>query len=166
MERTKTYQLCQWEAEDKVQRTDFNEDNAKLEKALAELESDKAEQTALTALAGQVTALEKGQLVYKCDSYTGTGETYTVPNRLEFDFKPLLVIVADSVSMAYGGWPWIRGMESGCSNHPDSGSLSYIRLTWEDRAVQWVNWLDHYGPERQLNIESRVYHYLALGVAE
>ena len=38
MNRTTNYKLCQWEAEDKVQRTDFNEDNAKLDGALAAVE--------------------------------------------------------------------------------------------------------------------------------
>lgn len=32
---TEHYGLCQWEATDQVLRTDFNEDNAKLEEVLA-----------------------------------------------------------------------------------------------------------------------------------
>ena len=36
---TTNYQLCQWEATDKVLRTDFNEDNAKIDAALAGLEA-------------------------------------------------------------------------------------------------------------------------------
>ena len=36
---TTNYQLCQWQADDQVKRTDFNEDNAKLEAALADLEA-------------------------------------------------------------------------------------------------------------------------------
>ena len=34
MNRTTNYKLCQWEAEDKVRRTDFNEDNAKIDAAI------------------------------------------------------------------------------------------------------------------------------------
>ena len=34
---TTNYQLCQWEATDKVLRTDFNEDNAKIDAALSAL---------------------------------------------------------------------------------------------------------------------------------
>ena len=34
MNRTQNYNLCQWEAADKVQRTDFNEDNRKIEAAI------------------------------------------------------------------------------------------------------------------------------------
>ena len=35
MTKTERYQLNQWEASDQVRRTDFNEDNAKIEQALA-----------------------------------------------------------------------------------------------------------------------------------
>ena len=34
---TRNYDLCQWEASDKVLRTDFNADNAKIDAALAQL---------------------------------------------------------------------------------------------------------------------------------
>ena len=40
---TTNYDLCQWEATDQVLRTDFNEDNAKLEAALSSLEERVAE---------------------------------------------------------------------------------------------------------------------------
>ena len=35
MTKTEHYQLNQWDAADQVKRTDFNEDNAKIEEALA-----------------------------------------------------------------------------------------------------------------------------------
>ena len=35
MNRTNNYNLCQWEETDRVQRTDFNEDNVKIDAALA-----------------------------------------------------------------------------------------------------------------------------------
>lgn len=38
---TEKYELCQWEETDAVLRTDFNEDNAKIEAALAGLEKIK-----------------------------------------------------------------------------------------------------------------------------
>ena len=36
---TANYNLCQWEATDQVQRTDFNADNAKIDAALSALDS-------------------------------------------------------------------------------------------------------------------------------
>lgn len=38
---TENYGLCQWEATDAVLRTDFNEDNAKIDAELARLEKEK-----------------------------------------------------------------------------------------------------------------------------
>ena len=49
--KTQHYQLNQWEAEDKVLRTEFNEDNQKIDQALQE----KADQEALTALQSLVS---------------------------------------------------------------------------------------------------------------
>ena len=51
---TTNYQLNQWEPPDAVQRVDFNTDNAKLDAALAALDSGKADQTALTSLSNTV----------------------------------------------------------------------------------------------------------------
>ena len=42
MNRTTNYKLCQWEADDKIQRTDFNADNAKIDAALSGLARSKA----------------------------------------------------------------------------------------------------------------------------
>ena len=43
MNRTNNYNLCQWEADDKIQRVDFNGDNAKIDGALAGLARSKAD---------------------------------------------------------------------------------------------------------------------------
>ena len=49
--KTQHYHLNQWEAEDAVLRTEFNEDNQKIDQALQE----KADQEALTALQSLVS---------------------------------------------------------------------------------------------------------------
>ena len=57
---TTNYQLCQWQADDQVKRTDFNEDNAKIDAALNDLSgglAEKADQAALDALAVGRTTL-------------------------------------------------------------------------------------------------------------
>ena len=51
---TTNYNLCQWQPTDQVQRADFNADNAKIDAALAALDSGKADQTALTSLSNTV----------------------------------------------------------------------------------------------------------------
>lgn len=54
---TEHFSLNQWLPDDQVKRTDFNEDNAKLDAALNDLSgglAEKADQTALDALAAEV----------------------------------------------------------------------------------------------------------------
>ena len=179
MERTENYQLCLWDPEDKVLRTDFNEDNEKIEQALkkkaeqsaldtlAGQVDEKAEQSALEVLTGQVTALEQGRLRYKFDSYTGTG-TWGSGNatKLEFDFKPLMVIVVHPSNEAYGGCPWLYGMRYGRSVLHSSGGVSDVRLTWTERSVQWVPDYSQSTAATQLNDSGVQYQYFALGIAE
>ena len=57
---TRNYNLCQWAAEDKVLRTEFNADNAKIDAALAGKASQSAISSLQTALAGKadVSALD------------------------------------------------------------------------------------------------------------
>ena len=54
MNKTEKYQLNQWEKTDRIMMEDFNEDNAKLEAALADLEDRKCNKTTLTALSSVV----------------------------------------------------------------------------------------------------------------
>jgi len=51
---TEHYGLSQWEASDKVERTDFNADNAAVDGALHALAQSKAETAALSQLSGLV----------------------------------------------------------------------------------------------------------------
>ena len=85
MNRTTNYNLCQFEAGDQVQRTDFNEDNAKIDAAIAaeasarqsgdsslssrisslsSTVSGKASQSALNTVKNQVAKLGNCQLHY------------------------------------------------------------------------------------------------------
>lgn len=54
MNKTEKYQLNQWEKTDRIMMEDFNEDNAKLEAALSDLEDRKCNKTTLTALSSVV----------------------------------------------------------------------------------------------------------------
>ena len=96
MNRTANYNLCQFEAGDQVQRTDFNEDNAKIDAAIAaeasarqsgdsslsgqlsslsSTVSGKASQSSLNTLKNQVAKLGNCQI--HCFTYTGTGSSGT-----------------------------------------------------------------------------------------
>ena len=85
---TSSYQLCQWEASDKVLRTDFNGDNAKIDAALA---AHDGELDALTAaLAGKADASALPQFV--TGNYVGTGEEdFTAHYNL--GFRPKMVVL-------------------------------------------------------------------------
>lgn len=79
MNHTTNYNLSQWEATDKVQRVDFNADNAKIDAAIKAvdirvdgLSGSKADQTAQTALQNRVAAAEAANLWVKLADVTTT----------------------------------------------------------------------------------------------
>ncbi len=99
MNRTNNYNLCQWEETDRVQRTDFNEDNAKVDAAVKAvdrrvdgLEGSKANVSALNALVSRVTALEQPR--FYIGSYVGNGaDTRTV----SLPWSPVLLLLPGRV---------------------------------------------------------------------
>ena len=56
---TEKYELNRWLPTDPVIRTDFNEDNAKIEAALAQLETEKASLETLLVVATEVGNVKK-----------------------------------------------------------------------------------------------------------
>ena len=52
MQQTSHYQLNQWDAEDRIQREDFNSDNAKVDAVLAEQAADLSAQAVKLAKCG------------------------------------------------------------------------------------------------------------------
>ena len=92
MNRTNNYNLCQWEETDRVQRTDFNEDNAKIDAAVKAvdrrvdgLEASKADKTALAAVEGKISRIVTG-------TYAGTGGSSGV-RRISLPGRPKLVLI-------------------------------------------------------------------------
>ncbi len=109
---TEHFSLNQWQADDQVLRTDFNEDNAKIDSALKDLaaaQAEKADQTALDALAAEVakkattaalealsnTLTSMPRLV--TGTYTGNGEESRLIS-LGFQPKALLVMTDEGYS--------------------------------------------------------------------
>ena len=82
--QTEHYGLNQWEAEDPFVRTEFNEDNRKIDKALAE----KTEQSDFLALT-EVVAL-KGRLAI--GTYAGNGAASRV---ISVGFTPKVVVLTE-----------------------------------------------------------------------
>ena len=57
---TANYGLCQWEPEDNFLREEFNQDNAKIDAALAELESGKADSNSVNSSLEEVNSRFEG----------------------------------------------------------------------------------------------------------
>ena len=82
MNHTQNYQLNQWEPGDKVQRADFNADNAKIDETL----KDHADQLAL-----------KGNCNYHFMFRKGTGEFgESHPTQVKIEKQPKFAIIIDS----------------------------------------------------------------------
>ncbi len=95
---TENFGLCQWEATDQVLRTDFNEDNQKIDRALEE------DAVAITALTSQLA--QKGNCRIEMRSYVGNGQYgQTTPNHLTFSSTPaaLLITGNKAICLARGG---------------------------------------------------------------
>lgn len=93
---TTNYQLCQWQADDQVKRTDFNGDNAKIDAALNDLSGGLAEKATTAAL----EALSKKLASMPClvtGTYTGDGTDSRLIS-LGFQPKALLVMIEEGYS--------------------------------------------------------------------
>ena len=99
--KTSNYQLNQWEAEDDFLRTDFNEDNAKIDAALGEL----AQRTG-----------------YVLTTYQGNGDS----NHVDLGFWPtLMIVIGGGYSAIVFGWPsQNKGISLRSGENPGVGWLS------------------------------------------
>ena len=140
---TEHYQLSQWQPQDRVLRTEFNQDNARLD-------------SALNQLAGQTLHVAAG--VYTGTGLHGSGQ----PNTLTFEFAPMLVIiVADHTSLLKTGTVLVTGQtrSPGIGTAYSSGSCLDLTVTWSGNSVSWYAGDE----ERQLNEAEVPYRYFALG---
>lgn len=138
--KTEHYQLNQWEAEDSFLRTDFNEDNAKIDAALA-------------AATGALPKIATG-------SYTGNGKYGSAnPKSIEIGFAAkLVVIIRDDHNINFSGL-FLRPCSYGVGRF-DSGTAQ--ALTWTNTGVTWHNSSASSG-ESQLNTNGVVYRWWAIG---
>ena len=82
LRQTTNYQLCQWDGEDRILRTDFNADNAKIDAAIA----DNA-----AAIAAEAEARAAGDFRVKLlDKTTASQQPNVSVNLSSIDFSPYL----------------------------------------------------------------------------
>ena len=170
---TTNYQLNQWEGTDKVLRTEFNADNAKIDAALkANADAIAAEAAAREAAvsaeaeARQAADAGFGNCKVAYGTYTGTG-TYGAQHRntLTFPFEPKLVIVQSAYSAATDGTSsstnnkammvLVRPVASYVFVNGDFSSS----ITWSGNTVSWQGVNESF----QLNQSGTPYVYVAFG---
>lgn len=146
MNTTGNYNLNQWDGSDRILRTDFNADNAKVDTAL------KTNADGIAALAEQLAG--KGNCQIYVTTYTGNG-TYgeNGARTLTFPHRPLVVFVAESFDnatmVAVYGTPTVYSRASGAA---------WSKATWGDRTFKWYS--DN--AEAQMNEKDEVYNVVAL----
>ena len=162
---TEHYDLCQWEATDQVQRTDFNADNAKIDAALDALAgqvAEKADGDDLAALSETVAEVSAG--MGNCDmellTYTGTGAMgQSSPTRITFSALPdAFLVVGDlAILLGRGG---VKEAILACKDVTYSESfVSSSSLTWTGTQMSLYNSVD---ARYQMNSENKVYWVLGL----
>ena len=164
--KTQHYQLNQWEAEDKVLRTEFNEDNQKIDQALQE----KADQEALTALQSLVsqkadsTDLEemRSNLVQiAAGAYTGDGAASRL---ISLPFSPKAVYLCDKRGRTYASGANLAAYYYGglavTGNPATAGETALVTLEAGGFRVVHKSSNGNYYASNEKNT---VFHYLSLG---
>ena len=159
---TEHYELSQWLSTDQVLRTDFNEDNVKVDAALADLAdevSSKADTEALLQLQVTIPKLVVG-------TYVGNGEEgYSYPCTLDFTGTlgrpPQLVLVRTNIDPdRTKSLTLIQGAAvANCYNSSELISNADNTLFWNGNAVSWYG----HSASAQMNEEGVLYRYFAIG---
>ena len=162
---TEHYDLCQWEPTDAVQRVEFNQDNAKLDAALAELETAKQRLDRAAAnlayYTGRLTAREMleqqrhpSQRGIHCDLFlSSTGRTFTGGVSLQNNTLVLsgtnqtgsMTTVSSSITKS--GWTQARLWV-----HHSGGDVA-VKLNGEPMEHVWVGYEPSIPGERCLEQE-------------
>ncbi len=144
--KTPNYQLNQWEPSDQFVRTDFNEDNAKIDAALS------AERSAREAAERTIPKFAAG-------SYTGDGQTSRFIS-VGFTPKAVLVLPGNCELFSPGSYPAYYSALTVQGRYAEAGGGDVLTLSGggffvSNNTASWGKGL--------LNVSDRIYHYIALG---
>lgn len=150
--QTSNYGLNQWEATDQVLRTDFNQDNAKLDAALKAL-ADKETELEGT-LAGQAADIAKlGNCSIERFTYVGTGNGNAI---IPFHNAPLFFVVMGGSHVLIGSCLSTKATRISYYSVSSSTSVSDLTITWSDTSLT----------AQHVNVEDQTYQVFALSVGE
>ena len=146
--QTSNYGLNQWAAEDKVIRTEFNEDNAKIDEALEQLEQIVA---ALPRLA--------------VGSYTGNGSTTM---SLSLPFKPRFVLIRNFTTQDEGAYVFedkvcYHDRETGGRSEVSNDFFKVVRRSDGLSLICSYTWEGNDKMAMVCNRTGTPYRYIALG---
>ena len=147
MEQTSIYNLNQWVEDDRIQREDFNADNAKIEAALT----------------------NAGNCRIAVGSYVGTGKYgASNPNTLTFDFEPQFLFLDTGTTWASTvnsrSVPMHFILYRNATSFPTALISGQNTLSWNGNSVSWYYGTSHAdGATAQHNAASKTYHYIAIG---
>ena len=149
---TENYGLCQWEATDQVLRTEFNEDNAKMDRALKELTDTVAAHTeAITKL---------GNCLLYTTTYVGDGTAGAAnPKKFTFPHRPMAIFVT-------GGRMQLTALRNSTYSLGSGGGSNILmcQVSWEEKGISWYYSRDD--AEVQCNQSGTNYLLMALLDAE
>lgn len=163
---TPNYNLNQWEPSDRVLRTDFNADNAKIDAGLMALSASKADASALEAeiaartaadaalnstVSGHTASLAKlGNCQIETFSYTGTGGSGSTRTVVNFPRVPVFVILMDQSGCFIMTRP---GLTSGYYH----GASDPVHFQWSGATLSFNSDSD----QHQMNSKGGIYWVFA-----
>ena len=159
---TEHYDLCQWEATDQVQRTDFNADNAKVDAALDALEgqvAEKADGDDLAALSETVAEVSAGMGNCDMELLTYTGGGGGSPKMITFSQVPDMYLVAGDLAFIMGQGGKATAILT-CKDATYSESfVNEVDVTWNGATLTLSNGVD---ARYQMSSKNKPYWVLGL----
>ena len=159
---TEHYDLCQWEATDQVQRTDFNADNAKIDAALDALAgqvAEKADGDDLAALSETVAEVSAGMGNCDMELLTYTGGGGGSPKMITFSQVPDMYLVAGDLAFIMGHGGKATAILT-CKDATYSESfVNEVDVTWNGATLTLSNGVD---ARYQMSSKNKPYWVLGL----
>ena len=151
---TPNYNLCQWEAGDKVVRTDFNEDNAKIDAAL------KAQSEAVESVSAALSSLTTSAPNIAAGYYNGDG---TKTRLISVGFTPKAVLVLPLDGALYFNFGSSLALYGGLAVTGAPAKLGSLEAVTIKTGGFQVSSRDSSACYTHTNDSDRSYHYLAVG---